>query len=315
MGPSARDAATARARTCDAAAARPPRTYDAAAARPPRRRRAAVGPARASGRRRRLAALLVALPLRCADAQGAEQGATPWGVRDGDEWFTRHCRKDELRECKRAYEVCVRAAPAGEGYSEAVCECSDEYYGVCSRRAGCASALMTQCVDEMAKWKCESSVRGGAATRLRDAVFSVRCVGRAWSSERPVRSAGRRRGVAATRRLRLSARQPRRRRDSLVALHRAVPAQVCGSNCVDQGNGVIPPGSHIVPVNNFGANALRFSVCFRTLNARSLNRFGMVVQERCQPHDFHLCPYWVPPTTFTAIALPRNASYRRGVEV
>ena len=29
---------------------------------------------------------------------GGEPGV--WGVHDGDEWFTRHCRKRELEKCK-----------------------------------------------------------------------------------------------------------------------------------------------------------------------------------------------------------------------
>ena len=165
-----------------------------------------------------------------------------WGVNDGDEWYTRSCQKLELTKCKETYELCIREVPAGDGYSEAVCDCADEYYGVCSRQAGCASSLMTQCIDEMYRWQCPDS-------------------------------------------------------------------SICGSNCVDQGNTHIPPGSHVLPVNNFGQNALRFSVCFQTFNTRSLNRYGMVVMEYCQPHDFHLCPYWVPPQTFTAIAIQHNASY------
>lgn len=169
-------------------------------------------------------------------------GKLTWGVDDGDEWYTRSCNKVELTICKEEYDLCIREVPVGDGYSEAVCDCADEYYGVCSRRAGCASSLMTQCIDEMYRWKCADS-------------------------------------------------------------------SICGSNCVDQGNEQIPPGSHVLPVNNFGQNALRFSVCFRSFNERSLNRYGMVVMEQCQAHDFHLCPYWVPPQTFTAIAIQRNATY------
>ena len=190
---------------------------------------------------RKLAAAAV---LRTAQAYpfpipGGEPGV--WGVNDGDEWFTRHCRKRELEKCKATYERCARDAPAAEGYAQHMCTCADEYYGVCARKSGCSSILMKQCVHEMDKWGgCDSSV--------------------------------------------------------------------CGSNCVNRGEGAIPPDAHVLPVNNFGANALRFSVCFRRLNERSLNRFGMVVSERCADNDFHLCPYWIPPETFTAIASAHNAS-------
>lgn len=175
-----------------------------------------------------------------ASVAGSEK--LTWGVDDGDEWFTRTCQKAELKKCKNDYEACVRAIPAGVGYDGAMCECADEYYGVCSRQTGCASSLMTQCIDEMFRWSCPDS-------------------------------------------------------------------SICGSNCVDQGNAQIPDGSHVLPVNNFGPNALRFSVCFQTLNARSLNRYGVVSMNRCQDRDFHICPYWVPPETFTAIAIQHNASY------
>ena len=196
-------------------------------------------------RRRGVRKLAAAAALQQAAAYpfpipGGEPGV--WGVNDGDEWFTRHCRKRELEKCKETYERCARDAPAAEGYSQHMCTCADEYYGVCARKSGCSSILMKQCVHEMDKWGgCDSSV--------------------------------------------------------------------CGSNCVNRGEGAIPPDAHVLPVNNFGANALRFSVCFRRLNERSLNRFGMVVSERCAENDFHLCPYWIPPETFTAIAIAHNASY------
>ena len=90
---------------------------------------------------------------------GGEPGV--WGVHDGDEWFTRHCRKRELEKCKETYERCARDAPAGEGYAAHMCTCADEYYGVCARKSGCSSILMKQCVDEMDKWGgCDSSVCG-----------------------------------------------------------------------------------------------------------------------------------------------------------
>ena len=143
--------------------------------------------------RRRLyaAAALPAITAYPFPIPGGEPGV--WGVHDGDEWFTRHCRKRELEKCKETYERCARDAPAGEGYAAHMCTCADEYYGVCARKSGCSSILMKQCVDEMEKWGgCDSSV--------------------------------------------------------------------CGSNCVNRGEGAIPPDAHVLPVNNFGANALRLSL-------------------------------------------------------
>ena len=226
------------------------RSTDSRVASPRHASRAAAGSRRAKGSpdyasRRGVRKLAAAAASQAITAYpfpipGGEPGV--WGVHDGDEWFTRHCRKRELEKCKETYERCARDAPAGEGYAAHMCTCADEYYGVCARKSGCSSILMKQCVDEMDKWGgCDSSV--------------------------------------------------------------------CGSNCVNRGEGAIPPDAHVLPVNNFGANALRFSVCFRRLNERSFNRFGMVVSERCAENDFHLCPYWIPPETFTAIAIAHNASY------
>lgn len=149
---------------------------------------------------------------------------------------TQTCRQRDLDDCKLEYEQCkLVSGPAGDGYDELMCGCSDQYYGVCARRAGCASTLMTECIDTLAEWGC--------------------------------------------------------------------PDDVCGSNCA-AGNAV-----HVLPVNNYGPNYLRFSVCYRQHNARSLDSYSMVVMERCS--DFHVCPYWVPPTTFTSLAIDRNASMLR----
>ena len=59
-------------------------------------------------------------------------------------------------------------------------------------------------------------------------------------------------------------------------------SSVCGSNCVNRGEGRFHLDARVLPVNNFGANALRFSVCFRRLNGRSLEqvRHGRVGKMR-----------------------------------
>lgn len=160
-----------------------------------------------------------------------------------DDTAPRTCNRAAMLECKSEYEVCTHlGGPAGEGYSELVCACSDEYYGACARRAGCASSLMTQCIAHTNQWGCDD-------------------------------------------------------------------ASVCGSNCVGAGDEEIPTDARILPVNNYGHNTLKFSVCSRRHNQRALDRFGMVVMEFCQGDLFHECPYWIAPRTFTAIAIPQNASY------
>jgi len=143
----------------------------------------------------------------------------------------------------------IESGPAGEGARELACECADDFYGICARRAGCASVLMTQCIDTLQEIGCSDS-------------------------------------------------------------------SVCGSNCAS--NGAIDLDlARVVPVNNYSLNYLKFSVCFARHNEESLDRFGLVLMNRCSPRPgsneepFLLCPYWIPPETFTALAIPLNASYVR----
>ncbi|KAJ1460576.1 hypothetical protein M885DRAFT_612617 [Pelagophyceae sp. CCMP2097] len=189
------------------------------------------------------------MPLRPAGVRGLLVCLLLHYAACDDGAMTRSCDKDALRVCRAAYERClVYSGPAGEGYKQIKCDCADEYFGACGRRAGCASALLRQCIDALDESDCEDS-------------------------------------------------------------------SVCGSNCVGNGNAQIGPDAIVIPVNNFGPNALRFSVCARRENARSLERYSTVVMERCEGPGldgrvlFHECPYWVPPHTFTALAFESNASY------
>ncbi|KAJ8606628.1 hypothetical protein CTAYLR_008386 [Chrysophaeum taylorii] len=168
----------------------------------------------------------------------------------GDVYTTvNHCRRQELIRCRDEYEKCMRESggPAGEGYPALMCACSDQYYGICVRRAGCAAALMSECVDTLEKWGCEDS-------------------------------------------------------------------SVCGLNCMgnnDNNNLIDEDAAHMLSVNNYGHNFLRFTVCFRKHDERSLDHFSMILMERCSGDLFQECPYWVPPETTTAIAISRNVSMLR----
>mmetsp|Transcript_31926 Transcript_31926/g.73762 ORF Transcript_31926/g.73762 Transcript_31926/m.73762 type:complete len:292 (+) Transcript_31926:220-1095(+) len=87
---------------------------------------------------------------------------------------------------------------------------------------------------------------------------------------------------------------------------------VCGSNCVGQGDHLIDMDTaRVLPVNNFGENYLQFSVCHQGPNSHRLSKFSQVSMERCDESSFHVCPYWIPPNTFTALAISANASYIR----
>ena len=86
---------------------------------------------------------------------------------------------------------------------------------------------------------------------------------------------------------------------------------VCGSSCVGAANDLVPDSAVVLPVNNFGQNFLRFTVCEKTYNKRSFARHSVVKMERCDESTFQECPYWIPPNTYTALAISSNASYLR----
>lgn len=77
---------------------------------------------------------------------------------------------------------------------------------------------------------------------------------------------------------------------------------VCGSSCVRDDEESV----HVLPVNNYGDNHLRFSVCGQRRDR--LDSCSMVVRDHC---TFDTCPYWIPPRTFTAVALGANTSMLR----
>lgn len=130
-----------------------------------------------------------------------------------DELSPPACSRQELVHCQQEYERCkLESGPAGPGYTQLACACSDQYYGVCVRRAGCASVLMTDCIDTLTQGRC------------------------------------------------------------------ADPS-VCGVNCVTPGL-IDKDEAHLLPVNNYGSNYLRFSVCTRRHNKRSLNKYSMVREGR-----------------------------------
>ena len=40
-----------------------------------------------------------------------------------------------------------------------------------------------------------------------------------------------------------------------------------------------------------------------------LDAYSMVVMERCDAASFKVCDYWIPPATFTALAIHPNSTY------
>lgn len=86
---------------------------------------------------------------------------------------------------------------------------------------------------------------------------------------------------------------------------------VCGSNCVGDGNGLIDSSARVIPVNNYGNNFQRFSVCHLGVNEHKLSKFATVRMDRCSEDTFKVCPYWIPPQTFTALGFDPAATYLR----
>lgn len=85
---------------------------------------------------------------------------------------------------------------------------------------------------------------------------------------------------------------------------------VCGSNCIGSGDAYdIKDQARILPVNNFGANYIQFSVCNLGMDEDILSRFETVRMRRCDTNTFKICPYWIPPRTLTAVAIPKNSTY------
>mmetsp|Transcript_33737 Transcript_33737/g.56718 ORF Transcript_33737/g.56718 Transcript_33737/m.56718 type:complete len:346 (-) Transcript_33737:117-1154(-) len=95
---------------------------------------------------------------------------------------------------------------------------------------------------------------------------------------------------------------------------------VCGSNCVGAtGNDLDLSSARILPVNNYAKNFLRFSTCPLGLDQETFASFGVARMRRCRDagpgvpleEEFKICPYWVPPSVFTALAIPADSAYVR----
>ena len=83
-------------------------------------------------------------------------------------------------------------------------------------------------------------------------------------------------------------------------------ASVCGAHCASDDE-----LTRVVPVNNDSPYFLKFDICKLKENKRSLDNYGLILMNRCDQDSFFQCPYWIPPHTFTALTLSKNASYLR----
>lgn len=164
---------------------------------------------------------------------------------EGDEYPDltggRKCSNHKATRCLKEYEDCLLFSGPAQ-WQPKLCECQEQYYGVCLRGAGCAADKMLECIEMQIESACDDM-------------------------------------------------------------------SICGSNCGRHENNFVRDSQVVLPVNNFGKNFLRFSVCERSYNARSLSRHSAVRMERCDESTFRECPFWIPPGTYTALAISSNTSY------
>eukprot|EP01041_Mallomonas_annulata_P008289 gene8289-17050_t len=84
---------------------------------------------------------------------------------------------------------------------------------------------------------------------------------------------------------------------------------VCSINCASETN-IDRTISKIVPFNNYGPYYLRLRLCNHTVHPEKLKRYGIVYPATCSTMDeFQICSRWIPPNTFTPVALPINTTY------
>ena len=65
----------------------------------------------------------------------------------------------------------------------------------------------------------------------------------------------------------------------------------------------------VIPVNNFGLNALKLSTCSKSIDSDRVSKFGIVDVPRCLDHELQTCPSLVQPSTFSALLLPPATTY------
>ena len=86
---------------------------------------------------------------------------------------------------------------------------------------------------------------------------------------------------------------------------------ICGNNCAQStSDGALSEDAIILPVNNFGANYLKFGYCNTTaLDLDYLAKYSTIRVTKCVEGAFTYCNYWIPPKTYTALAIPSNAVF------
>ena len=83
----------------------------------------------------------------------------------------------------------------------------------------------------------------------------------------------------------------------------------CAVNCATEEN-VNRTVSKIIPFNNYGQYYLRVRVCKKTINEHRAERYSLIQIGTCESlEDFEICNRWIPPMTFTPVALPIDAKY------
>lgn len=83
----------------------------------------------------------------------------------------------------------------------------------------------------------------------------------------------------------------------------------CAVNCATETT-VDRNISKIIPFNNYGPYYLRVRVCKETINTQRAERYSLIQIGTCEElSDFEICNRWIPPMSFTPVALPQDAKY------
>eukprot|EP01031_Cornospumella_fuschlensis_P023505 gene23505-28508_t len=84
---------------------------------------------------------------------------------------------------------------------------------------------------------------------------------------------------------------------------------ICSINCASDGN-IDTATTKIIPFNNYGQYHLRIKPCVFKVHEKRLQRYSMIDQVACKTLDeYQVCARFIPPSTYTPVALPINTTY------
>ena len=85
-------------------------------------------------------------------------------------------------------------------------------------------------------------------------------------------------------------------------------ALMCAVNCASPGT-IDVDKSMIVIFNNYGEYYLRIRICKNIVHPLRFDNYSIVDPIPCNEDTFKTCGRWIPPQTFTPVALPSETTY------